>query len=52
MFYIFYFYSRRQNGHLSTTNENVSFGKRDYADIGYPYLNDIDRSDGETTTEL
>uniref|UniRef100_A0A336LX47 CSON004492 protein n=1 Tax=Culicoides sonorensis TaxID=179676 RepID=A0A336LX47_CULSO len=46
------FQGRRQNGHLSSTNDNVTFGKRDYAEIGYPYLNDIDRSDNETTTEL
>lgn len=45
--------SRHQNGHLSSTNENVTFSKRNYEEINYPsYINDIDRSDGETTTEL
>ncbi|XP_055373712.1 cadherin-99C [Condylostylus longicornis] len=38
--------------HISATNENVSFGKRDYAQLGFSYLNDLDRSEVETTTEL
>ncbi|XP_063705684.1 cadherin-99C [Culicoides brevitarsis] len=48
------FNGRRQNSLISSTNDNVTFGKQaNYAEIGYPsYLNDIDRSDGETTTEL
>ncbi|XP_068158053.1 cadherin-99C [Drosophila tropicalis] len=45
---------QRSNGdnHLSSTNENVSFGKRDYGQMGFSYLNDLDRSEVETTTEL
>lgn len=39
--------------HTSLSNENVSFGKRsDYGQIGFSYLNDLDRSEVETTTEL
>ncbi|XP_017860568.1 PREDICTED: protocadherin-15 [Drosophila arizonae] len=38
--------------HLSFTNENVSFGKRDYGQMSFSYLNDLDRSEVETTTEL
>ncbi|XP_001357648.2 cadherin-99C [Drosophila pseudoobscura] len=40
------------HNHISCTNENVSFGKRDYGQIGFSYLNDLDRSEVETTTEL
>ncbi|XP_061390699.1 cadherin-99C [Musca vetustissima] len=46
---------QRSNGdlsHLSPTNENVTFGKRDYGQMGFSYLNDLDRSEVETTTEL
>ncbi|XP_050317816.1 cadherin-99C isoform X1 [Bactrocera neohumeralis] len=46
---------QRSNGdlsHISTTNENVTFGKRDYGQLGFSYLNDLDRSEVETTTEL
>ncbi|XP_055849047.1 cadherin-99C isoform X1 [Episyrphus balteatus] len=46
---------QRSNGdlsHISATNENVSFGKRDYGQMGFSYLNDLDRSEVETTTEL
>uniref|UniRef100_W4VRE0 Putative auditory receptor cell stereocilium organization n=1 Tax=Corethrella appendiculata TaxID=1370023 RepID=W4VRE0_9DIPT len=48
-------FHHRQNGdipHISATNENVSFGKRDFNHLGFSYLNDLDRSDAETTTEL
>ncbi|KAH8294616.1 hypothetical protein KR018_000432 [Drosophila ironensis] len=44
--------SSSDHNHLSSTNENVSFGKRDYGQIGFSYLNDLDRSEVETTTEL
>ncbi|XP_002037260.2 cadherin-99C [Drosophila sechellia] len=44
--------SNSDHNHLSSTNENVSFGKRDYGQIGFSYLNDLDRSEVETTTEL
>lgn len=38
---------------ISSTNDNVVFGKRgEYTHLGFSYLNDIDRSDAETTTEL
>lgn len=50
MFFLF-----RSNGdlsHISPSNENVTFGKRDYGQIGFSYLNDLDRSEVETTTEL
>ncbi|XP_075146442.1 cadherin 99C [Haematobia irritans] len=46
---------QRSNGdlaHLSSTNDNVTFGKRDYGQMGFSYLNDLDRSEVETTTEL
>ncbi|XP_059218267.1 cadherin-99C [Stomoxys calcitrans] len=46
---------QRSNGdlsHLSATNDNVTFGKRDYGQMGFSYLNDLDRSEVETTTEL
>ncbi|XP_037944037.1 cadherin-99C-like [Teleopsis dalmanni] len=46
---------QRSNGdlsHISSTNENVTFGKRDYGQMGFSYLNDLDRSEVETTTEL
>lgn len=36
----------------SANNENVTFGKRDYGHLGFGYLNDLDRSEVETTTEL
>ncbi|ALC46613.1 Cad99C [Drosophila busckii] len=47
----------RSNGdenlsHASCTNENVVFGKRDYGHMSFSYLNDLDRSEVETTTEL
>lgn len=38
--------------HSSVTNDNVTFGKRDYSQLGFSYLNDLDRSEVETTTEL
>lgn len=38
--------------HSSVTNDNVTFGKRDYSTLGFSYLNDLDRSEVETTTEL
>uniref|UniRef100_A0A1B0CQ86 Cadherin domain-containing protein n=1 Tax=Lutzomyia longipalpis TaxID=7200 RepID=A0A1B0CQ86_LUTLO len=38
--------------HQSATNENVSFANKDYNPLGFAYLNDLDRSDVETTTEL
>lgn len=43
-----------QLNHVSPTNDNVTFGKRgDYTNqLGFSYLNDLDRSDAETTTEL
>ncbi|XP_053661201.1 cadherin-99C [Anopheles marshallii] len=44
--------SQPQLNHISATNENVSFGKRDYNQLSFSYLNDLDRSDAETTTEL
>ncbi|XP_052863564.1 cadherin-99C [Anopheles cruzii] len=44
--------SQPQLNHVSPTNENVSFGKRDYNQLSFSYLNDLDRSDAETTTEL
>uniref|UniRef100_A0A6E8V4Y3 Cadherin domain-containing protein n=1 Tax=Anopheles coluzzii TaxID=1518534 RepID=A0A6E8V4Y3_ANOCL len=44
--------SQPQLNHISPTNENVSFGKRDYNQLSFSYLNDLDRSDAETTTEL
>ncbi|XP_049532008.1 cadherin-99C [Anopheles darlingi] len=44
--------SQPQLNHMSPTNENVSFGKRDYNQLSFSYLNDLDRSDAETTTEL
>lgn len=37
---------------MSHTNENVVFGKRDYGQMSFSYLNDLDRSEVETTTEL
>ncbi|XP_030369787.1 cadherin-99C [Scaptodrosophila lebanonensis] len=40
------------HGDLSLTNENVTFGKRSYGQMGFSYLNDLDRSEVETTTEL
>ncbi|KAM8707277.1 hypothetical protein ACLKA7_011381 [Drosophila subpalustris] len=48
---------QRSNGdlshsHMSHTNENVVFGKRDYGQMSFSYLNDLDRSEVETTTEL
>ncbi|XP_064535573.1 cadherin-99C [Drosophila montana] len=48
---------QRSNGdvsqnHMSFTNENVIFGKRDYGQMSFSYLNDLDRSEVETTTEL
>ncbi|XP_067617617.1 cadherin-99C [Eurosta solidaginis] len=46
---------KRSNGdlsHISVTNENVTFGKREYGQVGFSYLNDLDRSEVETTTEL
>ncbi|XP_034116106.1 cadherin-99C [Drosophila albomicans] len=48
---------QRSNGdlthsHMSCTNENVVFGKRDYGQMSFSYLNDLDRSEVETTTEL
>lgn len=36
----------------SRINDNVTFLKRDYAQLGFAYLNDLDRSEVETTTEL
>lgn len=36
----------------SRCNENVTFGKRDYNDFNFMYLNGLDRSEAETTTEL
>lgn len=44
--------SQPQLNHTSQTNENVTFGKRDYNQLSFSYLNDLDRSDAETTTEL
>ncbi|XP_053682890.1 cadherin-99C [Sabethes cyaneus] len=44
--------SQPQLNHASPTNENVTFGKRDYSQLPFSYLNDLDRSDAETTTEL
>ncbi|XP_039436004.1 cadherin-99C [Culex pipiens pallens] len=46
--------SQQHLNHTSPTNENVTFGKRDYANatLSFSYLNDLDRSDAETTTEL
>lgn len=35
-------------GSCSATNENVTFGSRP----GFSYLNEFDRSEAETTTEL
>lgn len=51
------FQNFRSNGdvsqnHMSFTNENVIFGKRDYGQMSFSYLNDLDRSEVETTTEL
>ncbi|KAH8311419.1 hypothetical protein KR044_006189 [Drosophila immigrans] len=48
---------QRSNGdlshsHMSCTNDNVVFGKRDYGQMSFSYLNDLDRSEVETTTEL
>ncbi|XP_065371321.1 cadherin-99C [Calliphora vicina] len=46
---------QRSNGdlsHISPSNDNVTFGKRDYGQMGFSYLNDLDRSEVETTTEL
>lgn len=37
--------------HASATNDNVSFGKRDF-NTPFSFLNDLDRSEIETTTEL
>ncbi|KAL9892419.1 cadherin 99C isoform 2-T4 [Glossina fuscipes fuscipes] len=45
-------FQRSDLSHVSSTNENVSFGKRDYGQMGFSYLNDLDRSEVETTTEL
>ncbi|KAG4067292.1 hypothetical protein HA402_000283 [Bradysia odoriphaga] len=51
-------FQQRQNGdslynhNHSSVNENVTFGKRDYSQLGFAYLNDLDRSEVETTTEL
>jgi hypothetical protein len=59
--HLFSFFHSRQNGeivhhhhvnHISPSNDNVSFGKRDYTQLEFSYLNDLDRSDAETTTEL
>ncbi|GAB0100467.1 Cadherin-99C [Sergentomyia squamirostris] len=51
------FFKHRQYGsqhvnHPSATNENVTFANKDYNPLGFAYLNDLDRSDVETTTEL
>ncbi|XP_032596212.1 cadherin-99C isoform X2 [Drosophila grimshawi] len=40
------------NHNMSFTNENVIFAKRDYGQMSFSYLNDLDRSEVETTTEL
>ncbi|XP_059611482.1 cadherin-99C [Phlebotomus argentipes] len=50
-------FQQRQYGgahfnHPSATNENVTFANKDYNPLGFAYLNDLDRSDVETTTEL
>ena len=50
-----FIFINRSNGdlsHISPSNENVTFGKRDYGQMGFSYLNDLDRSEVETTTEL
>lgn len=49
-FWIFYRILDSQNH--SRCNENVTFGKRDYNDFNFMYLNGLDRSEAETTTEL
>ncbi|XP_031622163.1 cadherin-99C isoform X2 [Contarinia nasturtii] len=47
------YYSRIYDGqNHSRCNENVTFGKRDYNDFNFMYLNGLDRSEAETTTEL
>lgn len=43
---------RNATDHSSPSNDNVTFGKRDYGPLGFSYLNDLDRSEVETTTEL
>lgn len=57
MLKIIFFFFFRPNGdfhplnHASATNDNVSFGKRDF-NTPFSFLNDLDRSEIETTTEL
>ncbi|XP_055318314.1 cadherin-99C isoform X2 [Sitodiplosis mosellana] len=47
------YYSRILDGqNHSRCNENVTFSKRDYNDFNFMYLNGLDRSEAETTTEL
>lgn len=36
----------------SRCNDNVTFGKRNFNDLDFLYLNGLDRSEAETTTEL
>lgn len=39
--------------HSSVCNDNVTFGRRDFNNqLDFMYLNDLDRSEAETTTEL
>lgn len=40
------------HNHTSACNDNVTFGRRDYNQLDFLYLNDLDRSEAETTTEL
>lgn len=48
----FNFYRILDGQNQSRCNENVTFGKRDYNDFNFMYLNGLDRSEAETTTEL
>lgn len=45
-------YGNNYVNHISPSNDNVTYGNaKDYT-LGFAYLNDLDRSDVETTTEL